>query len=193
MAIMLLSTSLLGWGDSWDQIKKTANTITSVQAEFTQKKHLEILARPMVSKGKFYFRAPRSLRWEYTSPLRSVLLMHGGTVTRYVKNDEQIIKDSSARLQSMQVIIQEIALWMKGTFDANPAFKPSLMPGRKIVLTPRDKAMADIIQRIDLQLSATPGVIQSVVIYESRTSYTVLDFTRVTLNAAVPDSLFKEL
>lgn len=193
LSIILLCLSLAGWGDSWDQIKKTAKDITSVQAEFTQKKHMEILAKPLTSRGKLYFQAPRSLRWEYLSPVNSVLLMHGGNVTRFVRKGGSVIKDSSAQLQSMQIVLQEITMWMKGDFDANPSFRPELRPGRIIVLTPKEKSMADIIQRIELKLSSEPGVIRTVTIYESAKSYTVIDFSRVTMNAALPDSLFRSL
>lgn len=190
---ILLSASLLAWGDSWEQIKKTAKDINSVQAEFIQKKHMEILSRPLVSKGKLYFQAPQSLRWEYTSPVHSILLMHGGTVTRYIKKDGAVTKDSSARLQSMQIVLQEIIMWMKGNFDANPGFTPQLKPGRIIVLIPKEKSMEEIIQRIELKLSKEPGVIQSVMIYESKKSYTVIDFGHVVLNTKLPDSLFRDL
>lgn len=193
LSILLLCLALAGWGDSWDQIKKTAKDITSVQAEFTQKKHMEILAKPLIARGKLYFQAPRSLRWEYLSPVNSVLLMHGGSVTRYVRKGGSVIRDSSAQLQSMQIVMQEITMWMKGSFDANPSFRPELKPGRIIVLTPKNRSMADIIQRIELKLSAQPGVIRTVTIYESRKSYTVIDFSRVTMNAALPDSLFRKL
>jgi outer membrane lipoprotein-sorting protein len=164
-----------------------------VQAEFVQKKHMEILSRPLVSKGKLYFQAPKSLRWEYTSPVHSILLMHGGTVTRYIKNDGAVTKDSSARLQSMQIVLQEIIMWMKGNFDANPGFTPQLKPGRIIVLIPKEKSMEEIIQRIELKLSKEPGVIQSIMIYESKKSYTVIDFGRVIMNARLPDSFFRDL
>ncbi len=193
IAIISMSLLLLSWGDSWDQIRKTAKDITSVEAEFVQKKHMAILAKPLVSKGKLYFQVPRSLRWEYTSPVNSILLMHNGTVTRYIKKGDSVTKDSSARLQSMQIVLQEITMWMKGNFDANPGFRPELRPGRVIVLTPKEKSMGEIIQRIELKLSTRPGVIQSVRIYESEKSYTVIDFLNVKMNAKLPDSLFRAL
>jgi outer membrane lipoprotein-sorting protein len=192
-AIILLSLSLVGWGDSWDQIKKGASNISSVQAEFTQTKRMEILTKPLVSKGKLYFQAPGSLRWEYSSPVWSVLLMHDRSIRRYVKRGDAVVEDSAARLQSMRVVIQEIALWMKGDFDANPAFRAELKAGRTILLTPKEKAMADIIRKIELKLSDTPGVIRSVTIYESEKSYTVLAFNKVTLNEKIPETVFRKM
>ncbi len=191
--ILFLAFSFISWGDSWDQIRKTAKDITSVQADFVQKKHMAILSKPLVSRGRLYFQVPRSLRWEYVSPVNSILLMHEGTVTRYIKKGDTVTRDSSAGLQSMQIVLQEIIMWMRGNFDANPGFKPELRPGRIIVLTPKEKSMAEIIQRIELKLSSTPGVIQSVRIYENEKSYTVIDFMKVKMNAKLPDSRFRGL
>lgn len=193
ISVIAASLLVISWGDSWDQIKKTARDISSVNAEFVQKKHMAILSKPLISKGRLYFQVPRSLRWEYVTPVNSILLMHDGTVTRYIKKGDRVTKDASARLQSMQIVLQEITMWMKGDFDSNKAFKPELRPGRVIVLTPREQAMAAIIQRIELKLSATPGVIQSVRIFENEKSFTIIDFVNVKMNQKLPDSLFKSL
>ncbi len=193
IAILLVSLVFLGWGDTWDQIKKGSKDIASVEAEFVQEKHMEILSRPLVSKGKFYFQLPGSIRWEYRSPVRSILLMHGGSIKRYVKKGDKMVTESTAGMQSMQVVIGEITQWMKGDFDKNPSFAPQLRQGRVILLTPRDKSLADIIQRIELKLGETPGTIRTVTIYESKNSYTVLGFAGIKLNKSFPDSLFLEL
>jgi outer membrane lipoprotein-sorting protein len=192
-AIILLSLVLVGWGDSWDAIKKGASNITSVQAEFVQTKRMEILSKPLVSKGRLFYQAPASLRWEYASPVWSVLLLHDGSIRRYVRRGDAVAEDSAARLQSMRVVVQEIALWMKGDFDANPAFRAKLRPGRTVILEPKEKAMADIIMKIELKLSDTPGVIRSVTIYESEKSYTVLAFSKVALNDKIPETAFRKM
>lgn len=193
MAIILLSLLLIGWGDSWDAIKKGAGNISSVEAGFTQIKQMEILAKPLVSKGKLYYQAPGSLRWEYSSPVWSVLLVHGSSISRYVKRGDAVVQDSAARLQSMRVVIQEIALWMKGNFDTNPAFRAELRAGRTILLTPKEKGMSDIITKIELKLSDRPGVIRSVTIYESEKSRTVISFSDVKLNEKIPEAVFRKM
>ena len=114
---LLTAFMCLGWADTWEGIKKTASTVTSVRAEFVQEKHMEILARPLVSKGIFYFQAPNSLRWEYRSPVQSILLMHDGRTKRYLKRNGAIIEDEGAHLQSMQVVLQDITQWLSGRFE----------------------------------------------------------------------------
>ena len=81
VAFVLITT---GWSSSWDSIRAAARDIQSIQADFTQEKHLQILSRPLQSHGRLIFAAPDRLRWEYQAPLPSVLLMDEGRIQRFV-------------------------------------------------------------------------------------------------------------
>jgi outer membrane lipoprotein carrier protein len=191
---MLLAACLcIGWGDTWDDVKTATGKVSSITAGFIQEKHLKILARPLVSEGVFYFQAPDSLRWEYHHPIQSVLLMHHGKTKRHILRDGAAIEDTAANLQSMQVVLEEISRWLNGRFDENPAFSTRLEPGRRIVLSPREKSLAMMIERIELVLSDLPGIIKSVIIYEDEQSFTKLEFNNVQLNPPLQDSLFRSM
>ncbi len=184
----------LGWADSWEQLKSAAGSVTSVQADFVQEKHLPILAKPLVSQGVFYFQAPRSLRWEYRAPIKSILVMHDGRVRRFVAaGDSGFTEERGAGLEAMQVVVEEISHWLAGDFDTNPMFNAKLEPGRRIVLTPKEQAMAKVIQRIELNLAQQPGVIDSVKIFESDTAYTQMTFSHTVLNAKISEEIFRKI
>ncbi|MDX2500214.1 MAG: outer membrane lipoprotein carrier protein LolA [Deltaproteobacteria bacterium] len=194
IAVFLLTVYMcIGWADSWEELSSAAGTVTSVKAEFVQEKHMKILARPLVSEGILLFQGPDSLRWEYTQPIQSILLLHNGKTRRFVQKDGNLIEDASASLQSMQVVVQEITQWLNGRFDDNPAFAARLEPGRKIVMTPREESFARLIQRIEIILSDRPAVITSVMIFENADSYTKLNFKDVILNQKLDDRLFREV
>ncbi len=183
----------IGWADTWENIRQKSGSIETVQADFIQEKHLKILSKPLISKGTFFFKAPGSLRWEYESPVHSVLLMHNGQLNRFVKSGDGFSRDSGMKLQAMQVVMDEITLWLSGRFQDNPNFNATLEPGPKIVLTPRENAFAAIITRIELILSEKPGVINSVTIFENEESLTRLIFKNTKLNEPLNDSVFKEI
>jgi outer membrane lipoprotein-sorting protein len=193
--IILLFASYLcvGWADSLVGIQDKAGEIKSVTANFTQEKHLNILLKPLISKGIFYYQAPQSLRWEYISPFQSILLIHNGDVKRYIKGKGGFVRDSSAELQSMQVVMQQITLWLGGHFNDNPDFNAVLEPDRKIVLRPKEKSFAAIIQRIELVLSDQPGIIETVRIFENNKSYTKFTFNDVRLNQPIKEALFQKI
>lgn len=194
IAVVLLAAWLgLGWADTWEGIAAGARDITAVQADFIQEKHLEILTKPLLSKGKLYFQAPGSLRWEYLSPVPSILLSHDGVVRKYVKGAEGWVSEGGPGLQAMTVVMEEMSRWMHGRFTDNPLFTAELKPGPVIVMTPTAEAMAAVIERIELHLSTEPGAIDSVIIRENESAYTVITFENVRRNIPLPETLFKEI
>jgi outer membrane lipoprotein-sorting protein len=191
-AVLMAACLSIGWGSSWEELKSAAGPIKSIRAEFVQEKHMKILARPLVSSGVFYYQAPASLRWEYLAPVRNILLMTNDRTERYVATDTGLVKEAGANLQAMQVVLEQIAQWLDGRFDENPMFAASLVPGPKIILVPKEKAFAKMIQRIEILLSKRPGIIETVTIYETDDSFTRLAFKNVVLNQPMDDSIFRK-
>jgi outer membrane lipoprotein-sorting protein len=192
--VMILSAGMcLGWADSWEAIKSATQDIHTIRADFVQEKHLEILARPLVSRGVFYFSPPDSLRWEYQQPLATVLLMHNGRSTRYVVKDGRLAEDRGINLSAMQTVLAEIAMWLNGRFTENPNFTAELKNGGKIVLRPKEESFSAIIERIILTFSTRPGIIETVRIEEGPKSFTQLTFANVVLNQPLAESLFKKV
>jgi outer membrane lipoprotein-sorting protein len=193
-AVLITALCLcLGWAETWEGIRAAAANVHAVSADFTQEKHLPILAKPLISKGRLYYRRPDSLRWEYTSPVRSVLLMHGGEARRFVQTDRGMVEDAGVRLQAMQFVMPEIGKWLAGQFQDSPLFKASLKAPNRILLVPTDPGMARFIQRIELVLAKRPGVIKEVLIYESDDAYTRMVFSHTKVNPHLDDRLFKEV
>ncbi|BBO88844.1 outer membrane lipoprotein carrier protein LolA [Desulfosarcina ovata] len=185
----------LGWADNWDGIRAAAGSVASLQTEFTQTKHLPILARPLVSRGKLVYQTPGSLRWEYLSPIRSILFMHDGRVRRFTQDTRThaFREESGAGLDAMQVVFEEISQWLAGRFEDNPMFDARLEPPHRIVLTPKQKAFAEVLQRIELVLDDRPGVIRQVVIVEGEDAYTELTFSQTVLNQTIDADMFQKV
>lgn len=197
MAVPLIAATLMlilsGWADSWDSIRRESEKIRSVRARFVQKKHLPLLARPFVSEGCFFFQAPASVRWEYTRPVKSVLLIHKGSARRYVYGDRGWVPEAGGRLQGMQMVMDSISAWTQGHFDADPRFTARLEPGRpaRIILVPRDPSLLSLITRIEIALSREKrGAIRSVKIIEGKDAWTMLDFTRADHNLPLAEQIF---
>jgi outer membrane lipoprotein-sorting protein len=180
----------LGWAGNLEEIKQNAKDIRSIQADFVQEKHMKILTKPLMSEGKLYFKYPQSLRWEYTRPIKSLLVMHNEDIKRYVMSSEGMIEDGSAALQSMQVFLQEIISWIQGDFKKNPDFTAELQPGGIIFLMPKNPEMKHFIDKIALKLTDRPGVIESATIYETPTTFTLIRFKNTKINEAIDDSVF---
>ncbi len=182
-----------GAARSWQQIRAAARQITSIHADFVQEKRMPILARPLVSTGTLDYRAPDCLRWEYRTPIRSILLMYKGRVQRYFAVDGRLTQDAGMDAGAFNVVVQQITQWLNGDFDRNPAFTARLAPGPRIILVPRDETFRAMIRRIEVGLSERPGVIRSVTIYEPGDAVTRLEFRNIAVNPVIPDAVFRKV
>lgn len=193
--LLLIATACLtlGWANSFEGIRAAADSVRSLRSDFIQEKHLPILARPLISKGRFVFRRPGDLRWEYIHPLRSVLLMHDNEVRRFSQKNGQWVEASAGNMQSMDIVFQEITNWLNGRFDESTMFSAALKPGNRIVLTPKSSGLEQFIQRMELVMAEQPGVMQEVVIFEGEKAFTRIRFEAPQLNPVLSDHVFKQV
>lgn len=192
---LLLLPILGAWSDDWGSIKRAAAEVQTLEADLVQTKSLEILTKPLVSKGHFSFRRPSDLRWEYESPIRSVLVATPSGVRRYVHKDGRWVPDASAKVEAVGAVLAEMNLWIRGDFEQSKAFTATLEPGNpaRVKLVPKDAAMRRYIARVVLELGAAPGVISAVVIEEGPKASTRIEFSNVRRNQPIPNDRFEPL
>jgi outer membrane lipoprotein-sorting protein len=181
------------WTASWESIRGASRDVRSIQASFVQSRSLAILAHPIVSRGKLAFRRPADLRWEYQSPIESVIIARGGDVGRYVRRDGKLVSDSASRLDALSAVFGEIQHWLAGEFASSKVFRPELVRAdakTTIVLHPTDAAMQALITSVTLELGSEPGMVTRIVIDEGAEGSTRIDFADVRINGDVGDERF---
>jgi outer membrane lipoprotein-sorting protein len=181
--------------ESLEHVRKAFSTVKSIRTDFTQEKRMKILARPLVSEGRFFYRSPADIRWEYTSPVRSILLMDGGDVKRYTWRDPAWVRERGAGLEAMRFVLQDISGWVSGDFESSRHFRAELESGpyMRVVLIPRDPAIGSFIEQVVLTLSSRPGVLKSVEIIEGPTNSTLIEFQNTEINVPFPQGLFQHV
>ena len=181
--------------DNFEQLRKDAAKIKTIQARFVQKKSMKILSKPLISQGLFYYVAPDSFRWEYLKPLKSVVIVHKGDTKRYISSGGKMIEDKTGGVQAMKIVLNEIAAWMSGKFDQNPSFAATLKEGAstEITLTPVEKNMVGMIEKIKITLSKKETAVKSVKIIESANAFTQIDFSDVQINKVISDKTFQDV
>ena len=179
----------------WAAFRDAARALKSVKASFRQEKHMKILARPLVSEGRFLFQRPDSIRWEYEKPIASALLAHGGDVRRWVRKGADWIPDVSAQVESMRVVLAEIGLWVTGRFEESRFFEARRDPERPnvVMLVPKQPELARFLSRVVVTLGATPGVLASIELREGPDTSTRILFHDVEVDAVLPARRFQEV
>jgi outer membrane lipoprotein-sorting protein len=195
--IVLVTTSLLsaavGSSQDWTSLKESFRDIRFVKAEFFQRRYLPILTKPLLSEGRFFFYAPDSLRWEYLNPLRSVMLQKGDALQLYHFSEGMWKPEKTQAVESRQMVLTEIRQWFQGRFDESKVFRHQYLSGppARVVLIPKE-GIDRFIQRIEIVLSARPGVIDRVEIEEPGGSRTSIEFRNVEVNSTFPSEVFEK-
>jgi outer membrane lipoprotein-sorting protein len=194
-SLLILSLPFLASADSFEQLRKDSANIKTIQSRFVQKKFMKILAKPLISEGRFYYVAPDSFRWEYLKPLRSVVIAYKDDTRRYILSGGKMIEDKAGGMQAMKVVLGEVAGWMNGKFDQNPSFTATLKEGTntQITLTPVGKSMSGMIEKIEITVSKKAAAVKSVKIIENANAFTQIDFTDVEINKVISSSVLQDV
>jgi outer membrane lipoprotein-sorting protein len=192
---LFISPLNYAWANDFEQLRKESANIKTIQAHFVQKKSMKILSKPLISEGRFYYAAPDSLRWEYFKPLRSIVLTYKNNTKRYIASGGKMVEDKTGGAQAMKIVLGEVAGWMNGKFDQNPSFTATINEGTntRITLTPTEKSMTGMIEKIEITLSKKSANVKSVKIIESAKNFTQIDFDNVEINKAINPSVFQDV
>ena len=177
----------------WASLKESFRKIQSVKAEFLQERHLQILKEPLVSEGRFFYLASGSLRWEYLSPLRSVMLQKGDSVRLYHVSEGAWKQVMAQGVEARRMVLAEMSQWFQGRFEESRVFSHAYTPGSpgRILLTPGE-GINKFILGIEIVLADRPGVIDRVEITEPGGSSTRISFRNVEINASLDSRVFDE-
>ena len=180
-------------GQDLTSLKETFRKIKSVKAEFLQKRSLPILTKPLLSEGKLFFSMPDSLRWEYLTPLRTVMLRKGNNIQIYNFSDGMWKPEMAQAVASRRMVILEISHWFQGRFDESNAFKLSYIPGppQRVILISKE-GINRFVDKIEIFLSVRPGVIDRVEIEEPGGSRTSIEFKNVEINSSLSAGVFEK-
>lgn len=182
-----------GWTGDMESIRKAAGNIKTFYADFIQEKRLPILIKPIQSKGRIYYQPPDSLRWEYTGPIKNVMMTCNGEGKYFIWSKDRWIPDLRRRIVSQEIILSEVGRWLNGQYIDQSNFSVELLldPEVHIVLKPKQN-LKQFVHRIELTFDKTPGVIKTVEVLESNDASTRIDFINFKVNKALPPSIFKK-
>jgi len=192
LLIALFSPVLVRADQNLESLKEISAKIQSIKADFVQKRSLPILTKPLLSEGKFYFSAPDSLRWEYLSPVRSVMLQKGKVLKLYHFSEGRWKPELTPAVESIRMVLSEISLWCQGHFDESKSFEARYLPGppKRILLIPK-RGIDKFVQRIEIVLSEKPGLIERVEMEEPDGSRTVMEFKKSEINTKISPGIFE--
>lgn len=172
-------------------IEKAHKQLTSLSANFTQEKTSTLFTDKVVQKGKLQYKAPKQLRWEYTSPKTMTVIFSNGKVL--LKTDKGTIANPNRMLGEMgSMIINTInGSFLKESTDFKIRYFKNNSGQITAVLTPLNKKIKAYYKDITITLNSTTHLADKVVLNETNGDATTIIFSDKKSNTSLPDSLFK--
>lgn len=167
--------------------------LTSLDAGFVQDKSSELLLEPVTSKGRFRFKAPDRVRWDYDAPDQMVVVFSGETLTTFRPDDgvaERLTVPKKHR-RFVRVLagtqpLDELKVQFSMTFSDQGEPDPLILTLKPIHRTLKRK-LAQVRLEID-RLLLLPVVVEYLEADGDSTRY---EFRGLKANVEVPDEIFE--
>ena len=174
------------------RVSQVQASLATLSADFEQTRTSHLLAAPSVSRGRFYFRAPDSVRWEYDAPREMTVLITGGVAITYRPAEKRAERIEIGRAQRRVFRFISAAepldkLMQHFTF----VFHDPLGEGNYLLeLKPAALMMKKRLRSVTIEIDRTTYLPIKVSYTEADGDSTAYSFSNVRLNQPQPPDLF---
>jgi len=171
------------------QVQASATTLTS---EFEQRKTSRLLAEPSVSRGRFYYKAPDSVRWDYEQPRPMTVLLTGGVAITYLPAEKRAERVEVGRAQrrvlrfiSAAEPLERLKQYFSFTFQ-----DPGDAGNYRLELEPTVHQIKKRLQRVDIEIDRSSLLPVKVAYTEADGDTTAYVFSNIVKNQPQAPDLF---
>jgi len=193
--ICLLFFSLLNFSLTPENIalkvEKKLRSIQTIQANFDQIYYSSSVSTPLREKGKFYFKKPDLMRWEYKNPEEKIFLYKEGVFLFYIPEDKELFRSSL----SEEKYESEILLLLSGKKSLNDDYLIESSPfpsenkkAKQLKLTPREEGEYT---HILLEINEKTWLIQKAIFFDWAGSKSEFKSSQIKTNVRLPKKVFE--
>ena len=175
-----------------EQLKATADKLTSIESDFTQVKHLDMFDEDVVSKGRFYYLKENKISLDYSQPLNYLIVINGSRLKIVADGKKSIMQLNSNKM--MNEMQDMITACMVGDLNRmNNSYELNYQEDDKqyiVGITPRSKTVKEYVSAIEIKLSKADMSVDQLRMYENEADYTDYRFTNKRFNQLKDESRF---
>ncbi len=172
-----------------EEIQNASEQVHSFSSEFVQERRLALFSEPVIFHGSLNVVRPDRLRWEFTSPIPSVLIFNGDQGMRC--NDKAAPVDFNLGSDPvMRTVAEQLWLWLGGDYSRLEDHYLLEKEGTSLRITPKDEAVGEYIGAVTIAFNSISKQPEKVEIVEPEGDSTLISFHSYVLNGDTPDALF---
>jgi outer membrane lipoprotein-sorting protein len=184
-------TRLTNSKDFESALQKTSLELTSIKADFTQSKQLQFLESELKSGGKFWFKAPGKVRWEYTYPYSYAVIISDGRLNLISEDSKNEFDMNSSKV--FEQLNELILAAVSGNILSSPHYKAENFENKDtylVILTPLTENVSAMISRIEIYFDKKALRVNQLRMVEANTDFSLISFTNQLFNETIPDTVF---
>lgn len=162
--------------------------------KFKQEKHIMLFDEIIESSGRFVFRKPNNVRWEYEKPHQSILVISSDGGQKWTETTKKVEKFKLSDDRGLDAVVKQLFTWFKGEFtklgddyDVEIAERSPT----KLKMTPKKDIVKKFIAGIEVEFTEKDAAIASVKITEPGDDYVLYTFSDTKLDSGVKDEEFE--
>ena len=175
-----------------EKVEESSKNIQSLECNFVQTKHINMLENEVVSTGKLYYKNPDNIKWEYLSPKLISSIFKGDQL--YVieeDNSKKIDLNSNKLIQNLNELVTNS---INGNIFDELLFNLTYFEtteNYRVEFVPKEKKIRRYYNSFDMIFSKTNFQLNSLYLREANGDYTLIEFRDKKLNGEISDSTFK--
>ncbi len=201
--LIILTISTTGFAQT-NTFKKIINSATVIQklntaskntktidSDFKQFKHLDILENDIESTGHFSFRATDKVRWEYLQPYSYLIVMNGSNM--WINDGSKTKKYDTKSNQMFKEINDLMVGMLQGKILKSDKFTVELFENKKQILAklkPKSDEMQEFLSEMQLYFDKKDYTVAKIKMLENSEDYTLIEFYNRKMNIDIPNSKF---
>lgn len=165
-------------------------SLSSIQAQFEQIYYSSTVSTPLREKGRFYFKKPDLMKWEYKDPEKKIFLYKEDKFQFYIPEDNQLIQ-SSVSEEAYEAEILSILSGKRHLKDSYTiAFSPFPTEDPKAWQLKLDPGEENEYSFILLEIDAKTWLIQRAIFFDWAGNKTEFKFSKIKINVRFSKNLF---
>lgn len=175
------------------KIEQAATSFETIESDFIQEKHMAMMEKVLISKGRFYYQKPDRLRWELLEPECTGFAVNGGRGKKWRGRASRYQAFELDREPMIALLAKQILAWIR--FDSvclERAFHITVVAERPAVLklVPIAEREKRYLSHILLHFSDGESHVERVQVHEESGDFTRIRFLHTILNKPIQGDVF---
>jgi len=173
-------------------LEQSGRALRTMKAAFVETKVLVLLDEKQETRGNVLLEVPGRLRWDYTAPQPSVMMIKDGAFARYIPRTKQVFRGTARGEADLLVGFGPGAAGLDKKYQVTLVGEDAVAgtPTWVLDLKPRPGQSSGLFSEIRLWVDKARSIPVQTRLTEPTGDHTTIRFDDVALNAALPRGSF---